>query len=341
MRGVLKRGLLFVSGLVMILGLGSGLATAQTAGSAGNGFRVSPVRSEFVIDKGATESMTITVENPTDGTVIAKPIVNDFVASDKEDGEPRLILDDKAPKPRNSFKDLVRNLPDLQLGPRQKKDLQVNISVPKGGNAGGYYGAVRFVPAGTAGSGNVGLTASVGTIILVKVPGDLNEKLSLVQLGAAQGGKVKGFMRGGNVTVLTRLKNVGDIHVQPFGKVTIKSMFGKTVKEFELNATDPRANILPDSTRKFEDAIEKPGRGWFGRYTIAANIGYSQGSGDLISTTKTFWYLPTWFLILIVVLILAIVGAVLYFVKFRGGGGRRGRRGRGVNTPHSPSVRRF
>jgi len=146
-------------------------------------------------------------------------------------------------------------------------------------------------------------------------------------------------MMSGDVSVITRLKNVGDIHVQPFGKVQVKNMFGKVVKEYELNSTDPRANILPDSTRKFEDAIAKPGRGWFGRYTISANIGYSQGSGDLISSNSTFWYLPLWFIILVIVLIVAVVAAVWWFVSRRGGGG--GRRRKQKQIPHSPAVRRF
>jgi hypothetical protein len=336
MRGMLKRSLVVVAAGFALVSLGGGIAVAQTGGAAGNGFRVSPVRSEFTIEKGLSETMTITVENPTDNNVTARAVVNDFVASDKEDGEPRLILDDNAPKPKNSFKDLVGPIGDTTLGPRQKKDIRVTIVIPQTANAGGYYGAVRFLPAGTSGAGNVGLTASVGTIVLVKVPGNLTEKLSLVQLGAGQNGQPHSFLTGGDVAVLMRLKNVGDIHVQPFGKVQVKNMFGKVVKEYELNSTDPRANILPESTRKFEDAIAKPGRGWFGRYTISANIGYSQGSGDLISANANFWYLPKWFLILVLAVILAIVGGIFWLVNRQ-----KRKRKHGHNVPHSPSVRRF
>lgn len=338
MRGILKRSLAVLAVVASLVGLGTSMVQAQTSGAGGNGFRVSPVRSEFTIEKGRSETMTVTVENPTDSNVVAKAIVNDFVASDKEDGEPRLILDENAPRPRNSFKNLVGTIPDTPLGPRQKKDIKVTINVDEGANAGGYYGAVRFLPGGTAGSGNVGLTASVGTIVLVKVPGNLTEKLSLVQLSAGQKSQPKSFLTGGDVAVITRLKNVGDIHVQPFGKVQVKNMFGKVVKEYELNSTDPRANILPDSTRRFEDAVAKPGRGWFGRYTITANIGYSQGSGDLISSSSTFWYLPLWFIIVLVVVIFALAGGIWWLISGRrGGGGRR----RQKQVPHSPSVRRF
>lgn len=326
LRVTFRRSLAALTAMILVVGVTAGIASAQN--SSGNGFRLSPVRSEYTIEKGKSETLLVTVENPTGGSVTARGIVNDFIASDKENGEPRLILDENAPSPRNSFKKLVRAIPDLQLGPREKKDIPITIAVPEDANAGGYYGAIRFLPINTAGSGNVGLTASVGTIVLVKVPGDLTERLDLVQLSAAQNGKTKSFLTGGDVAVVTRLKNVGDIHTQPFGKVQIKNMFGSVVHEYELNANDPRANILPDSIRRFEDAVPKPGRGWFGRYTISANIGYSQGSGDLISTSSSFWYLPFWFLIVLLVLVIAIVAGI-FWLKNRhgGGGGRRGRKG--------------
>jgi len=319
MRGVWRRSIAAVSALVAIVSLSVSMATAQNTNSAGNGFRVSPVRSEYTIDKGRSETLVVTVENPTDAAIKSRVVINDFVASDQENGEPRLILDDNAPAPKNSFKKLVAPIADIQLGPRQKKDVPVSINVGGNANAGGYYGAVRFIPADTGGNGNVGLTASVGTIVLVTVPGDLTEKLDLVELGATQNGELKGFMTGGDLSIVARLKNTGDIHVKPFGKVQIKNMFGKVVKEYELNAVEPRANILPESVRKFEDAVAKPGRGWFGRYTVQANIGYSQGSGDLITASSSFWYLPVWFLVLLVVLA-AIVAGVFWLVRrYRGG----------------------
>lgn len=335
MNKMLRRSVSALVAAFLFAGTFVAVVQAQSGGQ-GNGFRISPVRSELVVERGTSQTLTITVENPTGATLIAQGVVNNFVASDKEDGEPRLILDDNAQQPRNNFKKLVSSIPNTTLAPNQKKDIPVTISVPENADAGGYYGAIRFVPNTSESDGNVALTASVGTIVLVRVPGNLTEKLILEQIGASQDGKTKGFITGGDVAVATRLKNVGNIHVQPFGKVQVKDMFGKLVQEYEINSTDPRANILPESTRRFEDKITKPKRGWLGRYTITANIGYSQGSGDLITTSTTFWYLPTWFIILVIVLILAISGGIWWFINGRRGGGGR-RRGRG----HSPAVRRF
>ena len=320
MRALIKRSIAMIIALSVVLGAGVATVAAQQTKSgpaSGNGFRVSPVRSELTIDKGKSQQLTITVENPSDIPTTAKAVVNDFVSSDQENGEPRLILDNSVPLPKNDFTKLVRGLHDIDLGPREKKDITISIAVPADANAGGYYGAIRFLPSVINNSGNVGLTASVGTIVLVRVPGNLTERLELVQMGASQKDHIKSFFNHGDIDVVVRLKNTGDIHVKPFGKVQIKDMFGKVVKEYELNNVEPRANILPDSIRKFTNPVSKPSHGWIGRYTITTSIGYSQGSGDLINAKTSFWYIPNWVFIALLVLVLVVAGVVFFLLKRR------------------------
>lgn len=312
-----KRAAAAIAAFTAALGLVVAPVLAQAPPQSGNGFRISPVRSEYVIDKGKSETMTVTIENPANVPTRADLIVNDFVASDQEDGEPRLILNENESAPKNSFKSLVGDLADIELGPSEKKDVTVRISVPENANAGGYYGAIRVVPiSGGIGDANVGLTASVGSIVLVRVPGNLSERLDLLEFTAAQDGKAKSFFTSGDVSSLIRLKNEGDIHVKPFGKVQVKNMFGKVVHEYELNLDDrtkERDNILPASTRRFEDTF--PDKNWLGRYTISANIGYSSGGGDLISTQTTFWYMPGWSLFVLLILVIALAAGGYYLYK--------------------------
>lgn len=322
-RTLLRRVVAAFGATFAMLGFAAVPVLAQNNQQSGNGFRISPVRVEYTIEKGKSEVVNLTLENPADVAVTARGVVNDFVASDKEDGEPRLILDETAEAPKNSFRTLAQPIGEVLLAPREKKEINVTLRVPEDANAGGYYGAIRFIPVvGAADSGNVGLTASVGTIVLVRVPGNLTERLDLLQLSAAQNSNAKSFITSGDVQVLTRLKNEGDIHLKPFGKVTVKNMFGTTVKEFEFNSVgdqpDNRANILPGSTRKFEDTVGKVKMP--GRYTIEANLGYSQGSGDLISAKATFWYMPVWAILIVVVLIAVLAfGVYLLIRKFTGG----------------------
>lgn len=328
MINLLRRGITALSVALGIVAIGISSVAAQSnnqSNSVANGFRISPVRSEFTIDKGRSQTITVTVENPTDIATTAKAVVNDFVSSDDETGTPRLILDETVQSPKNSFKSLVGSIPDLELGPKQKKDVDVKLSIPANANAGGYYGAIRFLPSNGTQQGNVGLTASVGTIVLVTVPGNLVEKVNLLQLSAAQNGKAKRLFTSGDVQILTRLKNDGDIHLKPFGRIEVKNMFGKSVSTFEFNNTDPRANVLPGSVRKFVNDISETKM--LGRYTVTANLGYSQGSGDLISAKASFWYLPAWSLAVLLAILVALSAGIYFLLrKFRPAPNHRAKR---------------
>lgn len=302
--------------LTSFLSIGS--IFAQPAGEqsvTGNGFRISPVTSEFVIEPGQSEVLSITIENPTPGPITAVPIVNDFVAGENEDGEALPILDLDAPSPRNSFRTLVSDIEEIPLDPGERREIDVTISVPADANAGGYYGIVRFEPKNLNDLGNVTLSASVGSIALVRVPGDLSEQLDLIQISAAQEGSLKSFYTGGDVSVLVRLQNSGDIHLQPNGRVQIKNMFGDVVESYELNDSTPRAFILPDTIRRFQDDLETTN--WFGRYTIEANIGHMQGGGEPLSARATFWYVPIWAIAALFIALAAIAFGIISLVNKR------------------------
>jgi hypothetical protein len=294
----------FVLSATTLLGVLSPVGAQQ---GTSNGFLVSPVRSELTIDPGKSETVKLTIENATNSPTIARPIVNDFEPSKDESGQPKILLDENAPASGNSFRSLVGNLQPVPLGPKEKKDIDVKIAVPGSASAGGYYGAVRFVSEQAGNDKNVALSASVGTIFLIRVPGNLTEKLDLVQFTAAKNGSNgKFFMNSGNMSIVTRLKNNGNIHVKPYGKVTVTDRGGKTVEAYEFNSTDPRSNVLPNSTRKFDDKLKNTK--WFGQYTVTANFGYGSG-GSLITAKTTFWVIPTWVIIILAIIVLGLVVA--------------------------------
>jgi hypothetical protein len=295
----------------LLTGGANAASNNQTGNTQANGFIISPVRTEVTVSKGHSQSVQLSVTNPAARKVKVKAVVNDFVASHKENGTPRLILNNSAPLPANSFKTLVEKIPNLTLKPKQKQYINVTISVPKDANSGGYYGAVRFVPANTNNKSNVGLTASVGSLFLVTVPGKLVKKANLAQLSTADSnGNPTSFLTSGDVSVLTKIKNVGNIHVQPFGKVTVKNMFGSVVQTYEFNKA--KGNVLPNTTRKFVKQLKD--HNWFGWYTIDANLAYQKGSGKLLSSSTTFYYFPVWSLIVAAIIILLIIAGIYRLV---------------------------
>ncbi len=280
-----------VVGAALLVG-GNTTVFAQSTGinsGRGNGLKIAPVRSDLTIEKGSNRMVSVFVENITAETINLKGITNDFVSSDDESGEPRIILDEKQSAPGNSFKSLVGPVESVSLKPNERREIRIILTVPAKSSSGGYYGAVRFIPAESENTKNVALTASVGTIFLVLVPGNIDEKLSVESFGVSHNKRVASLFNSGPVTVETRFRNFGNIHVQPFGKIFVKNTSGKVIAEMELNNVQPRGSVLPGSIRKFENAVKA--EKMFGRYTVEGSFGYGS-NGDLIMATKTFYIIP-------------------------------------------------
>ena len=299
---------------VLLLATSVGISGAQTnnTGNFGNGIRVSPVRTDLVLKPGETRQLNVTLSNLTASTSEYQAYVNDFVAADGELGQPALILDNDKYAPSHSLKRFMQNIPNVTVGAGQSKDVKVSITVPRDAAAGGYYGAVRFAPAKSGDdSKNVTLAASVGSLILVKVPGDIKENVTLETFDVRKGTGAKSgssfFISSKNLYAVARFNNSGNVHEQPFGKVQLKKG-GKVIETVEINSNDPRGNVLPDSVRRFETKLTKVG--FWGKYEITGNFGYGT-NGQLLSATSTFYVFP---------LILIIIGlgllALLLFLIF-------------------------
>ncbi len=297
----------------MILSLGAPLAHAATqTSSAGNAIKVAPVRTDLTIQPGESRQLTVTLQNLTNATVEYVAIINDFVAGSGESGQPALILDANKFAPSHSLKRYIAPIPNITVGGGQSKDVTVSITIPKDAAAGGYYGAVRFAPAGSADpTKNVTLSASVGSLILVKVPGDIKENVTLDSFDvrtdpeATSGSSF--FTSNKNLYAVARFKNTGNVHEQPFGKVILKRG-SKVLQTVEINNTEPRGNVLPDSIRRFSVKLDKVGL--WGKYTVEGNFGYGS-SGQLVSGSTSFYVIPLTY-ILIGIAVLALIALAVF-----------------------------
>lgn len=80
----------------------------------------------------------------------------------------------------------------------------------------------------------------------------------------------------------------------------------KIIQTVDINKTDPKGNVLPDSTRRFEVKLDKIGA--WGKYTVEGNFGYGT-SGQLLSGKSTIYVVPATLIIAIIALLLLIVAA--------------------------------
>jgi hypothetical protein len=288
-------------------------ASAQSVSNGANTIRVSPVRSDIQIMPGSSQTVEVTVSNITGASLSVTPITNDFVAGDDR-GTPALILDADKYAPSHSLKRFMGPLSTATIAAGQSKTFNVVITVPKTAQAGGYFGAVRFAPSDPDGGGQVNLSASVASLILLTVPGDVIESLSLknfdVQQNAVNG---TSFRTPDNLQVSFAFENKGNLQIGPFGRISVKNG-DDIVYAADFNNQDTRDVILPDSSRRWEVPLKDIGT--FGHYDVIATFTYGT-KNQTIEVTKSFWVIPQWVIIAAVasiVGILLIAALIIYLV---------------------------
>jgi hypothetical protein len=311
-----KRLLVCIFGAIFIFA-NAGSVTAQN-NQPGSGLSISPLHNQLTLDPGASSTLNISIKNITQNELLAKAFVNDFTA-DNQTGNP-VIITDPNKHLTTSIKHFVQTS-DVSLAVGEKKQVTIPIKIPSDATPGAYYGIIRYraVPAGASASGEgaVSLSASVGTIVLIQIKGELKEQAQVSSLKVYNGNNsgTVFFQKPNKVGV--EVSNLGNSFIQPFGKVNIVNNSGKQVYSYELNNLQPRANVLPGSKRVFIDGIKnisKPGR-----YKVTASISFGDGSNVLISQ-KTFWYITGWMLASIAaVLVILIISTLYAYRRYRKG----------------------
>lgn len=284
--------------VISVLSVGP-MAFAQPAGQ---GLEISPPLIERDVDPGQSLTLEIRLRNVTTGSLLTQGSIEDFVAQG-EDGQPKLLVEQNAEPSPYTFKPWVQSIANLKLVSQEAKTASVVINVPKDASPGGHYGVIRFsaTPPELEGTG-VSLSASIGTLVLLNVSGNVVKKASIAEFYAAQNGKKGSFFEKGPVTLGIRLKNEGSVHTKPTGTLRVTNMFGKETAVLSINENG--GNILPQSIRKFEKELNK--NHLFGRYKVEANIQYD---GQNLSQTLSFWVIPYKLIAMgIGLLILLVVG---------------------------------
>lgn len=291
---------------LLILFSASPFAMAQASGS---GLSISPTLTQLTLKPGESKNITLLIKNATVGSINAVPTVVDF-AADGVTGNPKLLTKPGESSP-NSIKNFVYKLDKVPLDPGVKKDVAVGIHIPDGTPPGAYYGVLSYKAVPINGvnpsPGQVGLTASVGTIVLITVPGKVREQVQFNGIHIYRGATDGSIFVKPPGKIGIEVRNLGNGFIQPFGTVEVRDMFKKDVASFQFNNPKQLGNVLPESTRIFTNTfsgVSKPGR-----YTVVASVSYGNG-GQILVLQKTFWYIPLW----LAVLILLIIAALAYLV---------------------------
>ena len=136
------------------------------------------------------------------------------------------------------------------ITPGERITVPYSITIPEDAVPGGYFAAIFFgsqAPETGAGS-EVAIGGKVGTLILLRVNGDVEEGGGLLEFTA--GTTASKIFTSVPVPLSYRFNNAGGDRVIPRGEVIIRNVFGMHVET--LNANKNEGSVLPSSVRKFE-----------------------------------------------------------------------------------------
>lgn len=280
------------------------------AALSGEGLTISPPISELTLKSGEKTTRIIRVTNPTDKLVEVYPRIMDFRAKG-EGGEPAFYEASEETSRFSLSKWISFTQPKIALMPEQVIEFKYDINVPSDAESGGHYGALFFAtepPKSSGDENKVTLGSMIGSLILVKVPGQINEQGSLADFSAN-----KFISLDNNLVFQTRVTNMGNIHFRPTGDITIKSMFGHEIEKIAVN--EQAGNVLPDSVRKFENKW-KSGKFLLGIYRANLHLTYGD-SGKSMDKTLSFVIVPWWIVLISLLIFLTLIVIIVRWLMKR------------------------
>ena len=307
-------------------------------------------KKNYTVEPGKSINDTLVIRNLDQEEALNLSLRTvDFTFSD-DSGTPKLMLAEDAPQTTWSLKPFLTLPETVSIPPKESRTVDMSVSIPANQGGGSYYSAIVYSSAAADG-GNVGLSASGVTLAFVDVPGDVTQDLKLKEFGPYFASNEKGesgyrfFTMEQPKEMAYTLKNNGNVTEAPVGSITLKHIFGKEITINEVNPNDSLALIGQSRTYRAcikleSEKVKLQGQStqstkcaapnlWPGFYSTDLNLFYAQNGQQTkeIVSSGSFWYMPMWFIILLLV-IFSGLGLLIWRLvqKFRGGGSKKSKR---------------
>lgn len=319
---------IFMAALAVLVAVGFTMPAQPVSAQSSAALSIVP-KKNYTIEAGKSVKDKLTIRNldPDEPLQLNLRVV-DFTYTD-DTGTPKLMIAEDAPLTTWSLKPFMTVPKNVTIEPMKSKTIDMSVSIPAKGGAGSYYSAIVY-SAGSSDGGNVGLSASGVTLVFASIPGPVKEDLKLEKLGAYMTNKTThksdySYLNAEEPqTIAYTLKNSGNVTEAPVGSITVKDMFGK---ERVINDVNPNSSLaLIGQTRTYTACIalssekvefdgkdaqtkrcESPGL-WPGYYSVSADLFYGQNGNNTeeLVSKGSFWYLPLWFVIVFILILLAV-----------------------------------
>ncbi|HMO78324.1 MAG TPA: hypothetical protein PKD95_03960 [Candidatus Paceibacterota bacterium] len=292
---------LFVSAFLPLL------TAAQ--GNAGVGIIPAIIDPVEQFQPGESRQFSVKITNISGGDQTYYLSTRDIIGV-RDAGVP-IFADDSSPKTGFELSEWIAlSRSEVQIPAGGQVDVPFQLTIPQDVNPGAHFGSVVVtVDPPTLRTSGAGIGYEVGNIISIRIAGDVLESARIRQFSTSQ------YVYGStNVEFSARIENEGNTLVKPTGPLEIVNMFGKRVAL--LNFNESQAGVFPKTARS--DGLrdyqvtwtdESPG---FGRYEARLSAVYgSDGKRRTISSTVTFWILPS-NIIMPAVIVLSVFLIVLF-----------------------------
>ncbi len=276
---------------------------------------ISPPLMDLEVDPGQTIVEEFKVINETDEPIELSVSIERFRARGEE-GQPEFVSSEEEEAEFYNWIEIDKE-PFILL-PQTRKIIPLIIRVPEKASPGGYYAAIFWSTAPPKIKEEkiaVGVVGKVGALILLKITGEVKEEGRLLEFFLKERKRILNRLP---VDFVVRFENTGNVHLKPEGEIEITDIFGKVITSLLINKR--RANVLPESVRKFENKWETRYRGAkglileakkkenflenfirefrneknnfaFGKFFAQLNLRYGK-ERKFVEATRDFWIIP-------------------------------------------------
>lgn len=217
----------------------------------------------------------------------------------------------------------IESTRSFDIQPGEKVVIPYSITVPADSTAGGYFAGIFFgtQPPATDGESEVSIGGKVGTLVLLRVNGEITEEGGLLDFKAGE----KFLFTSLPVTLSYRFNNNGGDRVVPKGQIVVKNSFLQETATLAVNSSD--GSVLPGSIRKFEtvwgDGSLTADASFFttvkyqlthfhfGLYQAVLDV--SWGESNQQGTSKAWFLIVPWQLLLVAGVLLVVLSLGLRF----------------------------
>ena len=264
-----------------------------------------PPRLELSGLPGTTLQESLKVGNASNEDMAVQASFTNFIVNDNQ-GTPVPV--DETVSGRWSLASWITVTPQkILLKSKDTHSVTIMINIPKNALPGGHYAMVTYQPDTTGlingqGSGS-SIVPKVGTLVYLNVLGPVTEAANLKTFSVDQP-----FKNYGPTAILAEIENLGDIHIQPKGNLTITNLFNQTVFSQSLEAK----NIFPFASRQYNFSF--PGKWHLGRY--AAHFNAAAGNSQIpLNGLIYFWIVPVKELAAVIAILMAIIILIAFKTK--------------------------